>query len=156
LVWCLVGAGWLGGCGADHSTPNPVAWQTATVALTAHDFWIVADGQSFTAKSDAVDVHSDLGNPTYTTLELIWNENQREMRFFIYFSADATGWWSNEMRTYNAQSPGDWLYYDGTFFGSPIGTAFQGDVDLTNASTDSLRGALHLRGLALSTTLTGG
>jgi hypothetical protein len=135
---------------------NPVAWQTPTVSLAADDFWIVANGTRFESKGAAVDVHSDPGDPTYTTLELRWGENGREMRFFIYFYApDATGWFSNEMRTYNNAPVSDWLMYRGTFFLSPIGSAFHGDLDLTNSPSDAIRGELHLHGLRLSTALTG-
>jgi hypothetical protein len=107
-------------------------------------------------KDDAPSGHSDPGFGTYTTLELIWTEGGREMRYFIYFSANASGWWSSEMRTYNGQTGlADWLYYDGTFFQSPLGAAFHGDIDLTNAAGDPYRGELHLHGLVLSTTLSG-
>ena len=140
---------------ADAAAPNPVTWQTPTVSLTASDFWIVADGQRFSG-SGGIEVNGDPGDGRYTTLELTWHENDREMRFFTYFSADASGWWSGEMRTYNGQVPfADWLYYHGTFFTSPIGTPFRGDLDLTNAAGDPYRGELHLHGLLLSTTLTG-
>jgi hypothetical protein len=141
--------------GPDTSTPNPVAWQTQTVALSASNFWILADGERFNGTA-GIDVHSDPGSGTYTTLELTWSENSREMRFFIYFSADASGWQSNEMRTYDGQpSPADWLYYRGAYFASPIGVPFHGDLDLTNAADDPYPGELHLRGLVLSTALTG-
>ena len=157
----LISAPALTGCDAaalqraDTSTTNPVAWQTSTVSLTATDFWIVADGERFTG-TGGIDVHSDPGYGAYTTLELIWTEKSREMRFFTYFNADPSGWWSNEMRTYNGQTgSADWLYYRGTFFKSPLGTPFQGDLDLTNVAADPYRGELHLRGLVLSTTLSG-
>jgi hypothetical protein len=140
----------------DAATTNPVAWQTSTVSLTASDFWIVADGQRFSGTAAGIDVHSDPGYGAYTTLELIWTEKDREMRFFTYFSADPSGWWSSEIRTYNGQTGlADWLYYRGTFFKAPIGTSFQGDLDLTNVPADPYRGELHLRGLVLSTTLSG-
>ena len=58
--------------------------------------------------------------------------------------------------TYNGQQPySDWLYYYGKFFQSPIGHVFAGNLDLTNDPADTIRGELHLRGLTLSTTLTG-
>lgn len=164
LVLVLVGPT-LGGCNSPLQPPgvpdggcnaagHPVSWQMSTVSLTACDFSLIADGQTYTSNS-SVDIHSDPGDPTYTTLELIWTEHAREMRYFIYFTADATRWWSNEMRTYNGQNPGDWLYYEGTFAPSRIGSAFQGDLDLTNQSSDTIRGELHLHGLVLSTSLTG-
>ena len=137
-------------------TAIPVFWQTPTVSLKATAFWIVADGKCYTSASAAVSVHSDPGDSRYTTLELTWTEDSREMRYFIYFAADGKGWRSNEMRTYNGQRPySDWLYYHGTFFQSPIGEAFTGDIDLTNDPTDTLRGELHLHGVTLSTTLSG-
>ena len=152
----LVGALGLAGCGTPGPLDtDPVAWQTATVSLAADDFWIVADGQSFPAPSVAVDVHSDPGEPASTTLEVTWRDHDREMRFLAYFSADETSWWSDEIRTYDAQASGEWLYYEGTFFKSPIGAPFHGNIDLTNASSDPFRGELHILGLTLSTTLTG-
>ncbi len=140
------------GCSSQMpSAANQVAWSTETVSLTASNFWIVADGESYLANPNAVDVHSDPGGSTYTTLELIWTEHDREMRFFTYFQANGSTWSSNEMRTYNGQSSADWLFYDGTFFQSPYGTSFRGDIDLTNDATDSIRGELHLDGVVLTT-----
>jgi hypothetical protein len=137
-------------------SPNPVAWHTPTVSLTADDFWIMADGQRYTSASAIVNVHSDPGWATYTTLELIWTENGREMRMFIYFYANSTSWWSDEIRTYNGQTGyGDWLYYYGTFFASPVGSAYRGNIDITNIATDQFRGEIHMHGLVLSTTLSG-
>jgi hypothetical protein len=135
---------------------GPVSFKTATVSLQALQFWIVADGKCYTSAPAKVQVHSDPGGGTYTTLELTWNENNREMRYFIYFTADRAGWWSAEMRTYNGQQPySDWLYYYGTFFKATIGQPFVGDIDLVNDPQDKIRGELHLHGLTLSTTLTG-
>jgi hypothetical protein len=166
LLVLLAVSAWLGGCDSpqlgkepittpDGAAGNPVSWHTSTVSLTADDFRIVADGQTYRGTA-GIDVESDPGSGTYTTLELTWTERSREMRYYIYFSANATGWWSSEMRTYNGQTGlGDWLYYRGTFFQSPLGAAFHGDVDLTNAADDPYRGELHLHGVALSTTLAG-
>lgn len=131
---------------------NPVAWVTNNVSLTASDFWIVADGQIYLANPNQVDVHSDPGTPTYTTLELVWSERSREMRYFIYFQADGTKWWSDEMRTYDGQpSPNtDWLFYYGRFFQSPYGSAFHGDIDVSNTASDTIHGELHVHGIDLS------
>jgi hypothetical protein len=145
------------GSGGSECAGGPVTWQTPTVSFSARDFQILAGGQCFTSAGASVDVHSDPGTSTYTTLELIWTEHAREMRYFIYFSADSSGWWSDEMRTYNGQTANpDWLYYRGSFFKSPIGGTFTGDLDLTSgADEDPLRGELVLRGVQLSTTLSG-
>ncbi len=144
-----------GTIGASCNGPA-VTWQTATVSLQASAFWIVANGQCYTSRGAKVRVDGDPGWSRYTTLELTWTELGREMRFFTYFYADSSSWWSDEMRTYNGQQPyGDWLFYYGKFFTSPIGQSFHGDIDLTNDPQDEIRGELHLRGLTLSTTMTG-
>lgn len=135
---------------------NAVSWRTSTVALMADDFWILADGQRFSSRNAMVAVHSDPGDPAYTTLELTWQENAREMRLFIYFHSDGVRWWSDEMRTYDAQPSGDWLYYLGTFFETPVGGTFHGDIDLSRSVGDPLHGELHIHGLSLTTTLGGG
>jgi hypothetical protein len=160
----VVGASLAGGCSsspglqpepdAASCTGAPVAWQTPTAALSAREFSIVANGLCFTSSGATVDVHSDPGTSTYTTLELIWTEHAREMRFFLYLSADASGWWSSEIRTYNAQPSADWIHYEGPFFHSPQGSPYSGDVDLVDPSIPP-RGELHLHGLQLSTTLSG-
>jgi hypothetical protein len=161
LVVGLLGMTLAAGC--ESSSPPlsrdggaSVAWHTSTVALTATDFWIVANGQRYTSSGASVNVNSDPGDATYTTLELTWMERGQEMRFFTYFYApDTTGWFSNEMRTYNGQPSVDWLFYSGTFFKSAIGTSFHGNIDLRNDASDPIQGELHLHGLTLSTTLTG-
>jgi hypothetical protein len=162
-IWLwLIGCGFGVGCSstagmlADGGQKNPVSWMTETVTLTASDFWIVADGQVYGKDRAGLDIHSDPGSPTYTTLELTWTERGNPMRFFIYLHADPSHWWSDEMRTYDGQSDGDWLFYRGTYFSAPIGQTFHGDLDLTNAAEDQFRGELHLHGLALSTTMRGG
>jgi hypothetical protein len=141
----------------DGAALNPVAWTTPTVSLTADDFWIIADGQRFIGNPAGLSLHSDPGDATYTTLELTWDERDVEMRLNIYFSAGPTGWWSPEVRTYDAQPDpnANWLYYDGTFFKSAIGAAYRGDVDLTTGTNVLSGGELHMHGLILSTTLAG-
>ncbi len=145
-----------GSVGGVACNAPPVAWQTGTVSLKADAFWIVADGQCYTSRGLPVQVHSDPGWSQYTSLELVWTELGREMRFFIYLYANPASWWSDEMRTYDGQMPySDWLFYYGEFFTSPIGQAWSGDLDLVNDAQDQIRGELHLRGLTLSTTMTG-
>ena len=150
------GGGSGGAAGSIACSAQAVTWQTSTVSLHADAFWIVANGLCFTTRGAAVRVTSDPGGSQYTTLELVWTELGREMRWFIYLYADATSWWSNEMRTYDGrQTYPDWLFYSGNFFPSPIGQPFRGNLDLTNDASDEIRGELHLRGLTLSTTMTG-
>lgn len=129
--------------------PSPgtaVAWETPQVSLTASDFAIVADGETYTSAAAKVTVHSDPGDATYQTLELEWRERNTEMRWYIYFTADATQWWSNEMRTYNGH--GEWITYTGDFFRSPRGTAYTGDLDLS-AIDSGIAGRLRVHGLRL-------
>lgn len=134
-----------GGLGAAPS----VQWSTPFASLQASALWIETGGQRFTGSS-VVDVHSDPGTATYRTLEMSWMEHGVEMRLFIYFAADSADWWVTEMRTYDGRSPGNWAYYDGPLFRTPIGRTFRGNVDLVSDRTDTIPGHLHVDGLVLS------
>lgn len=110
----------------------PVHFATPQVRFDAEALSVDANGKNFTSAGSTVEVHSDPGTHNeYTTLELAWREHGVEMRLFMYFKSDGRNWWSDELRTYNGNAPGDWLYYTGTFFREPIGTAFAGNVDLS-------------------------
>src|SRR5260221_6466089 len=61
-----------------------VEWHTDRVDLTANDFAISANGNTFTGGND-LQLHSDMGTPTSTTLEATWHEQGVEMRLYMYF-----------------------------------------------------------------------
>jgi hypothetical protein len=107
-------------------TPPPVGtsvnWQTPHAYFQADDFRIVANGKTFYANEPSVSVHSDPGSPTYTTLEIDWQENGVEMRLYIYFNSDGQKWWSPEIRIYNGKTPPDWIVFKERFFESNLGS----------------------------------
>ncbi len=90
---------------------NKISWSTPYVSLDADDFYITANGQRFTASDSKISIHSDPGNPQYTTLETVWDENNQEMRLFIYFRSDGSKWWAYEVRSYGGPEPGKWVYH---------------------------------------------
>lgn len=126
-------------------TDNPISWSTDNAQLRAEGFYILAGSQSFNASPGGVSISSDPGNYYYTTLESTWRENNREMRLFMYFGGDEDEWWVDEIRTYNGQEHGDWIYYQGPFFKSPRGTAFQGtELLLEPTSPSANAGMIYL------------
>jgi hypothetical protein len=129
---------------------RPVFWQSENnlVQFKANDFLIEANGKTFTAQNTPVAIDSDPGSATYWTLEVTWQEHGVEMRMFIYFASDGRDWWATEIRTYDGQADGDWIYYRGIYFESPLGRPFVGDLDLTDKATGD---ALHVHGLRLET-----
>lgn len=89
---------------------NPVKWETPFASLTSSDFFIRIGSQKFYGK-EPIYLHSDPGVDK-TTLEVIWNENGVEMRMFLYFQKIENNMWElYEVRSYNGQSQGDWIYY---------------------------------------------
>jgi len=143
---CWSGAGGSATTGLG-SNGNAVHWQTEVVDLQVADFWIQASGQRFTAAVPDVAVHSDPGNATYRTLEVTWQEHGVEMRLNLYFDGDASSWWVSEIRVYDGTAPGEWVGRKGTWFKSPLGAAWAGDLDLSVEG-----GALHIGGLVLRST----
>jgi len=112
-------------CFEQTTQQNPVNWRTNSVSLQADDFYITANGEKYFARVNPISIQSDPGNSTYTTLELIWQERNKEMRLFIYFNANEREWWSPEIRTYNGRDPADWIFYTGGyFFRSPLGQQY--------------------------------
>jgi len=128
---------------------SPVHWTTNQVELTAGNISIVANGKTFTSAGAKFDVNSDPGDPSYQTLELGWNEHGVRMLMNIYFAADAHNWWATEIRTYNGKAgdAADWIEYMGKRFTTPLGQAFDGNVDLS--PTDGQAGHLSITGLHL-------
>ena len=89
---------------------NPVDWRTQFASLKASDFHIEIGDKVFYG-NDTMRLVSDPGVDR-TTLEATWQENGVEMRLFMYFRKTSTNDWEMyELRTYNGQQPGDWLYY---------------------------------------------
>lgn len=127
----------------------PIVVETQQVRMEAQSLRIDVGGKAFTG-SRSMEVNSDPGNPQYTTLELEWKEQEVSMRMNIYFTSDGKDWWSDEVRTYNGAKEGDWAYYRGDFFRSPLGTPFVGDLDRrATGESGSASGRLRLTGLRL-------
>jgi hypothetical protein len=114
------------------SAGNPVSWSTDFVTLEADDFVIVADGVEFYA-TGPLDIHSDTPtrvDDTDGTLEIEWMERGVEMRLYIYLERSSVAWNSSEIRTYDGNADGEWIYYTGPFFDTPLGESFRGNVVL--------------------------
>ena len=133
---------------------SPIHWQAGNVDLQASDFYIEvtdANGKTvYNSKGANVNLHSDPGDSNYTSLEAIWQEHGQEMRTFIYFKSGSQGWWSDEIRTFGA--PNQWIYYYGTFFGSPKGGIYNDpSFTVTGSSTESsaVSGRIHFKDLKL-------
>lgn len=137
---------------------HPINFSTPQVILKADDFYIMANGVRYNAQVENVQVHSDPGSSSYTTLELIWYENNTEMRVNMYFSHQPNDFWRvSEVRTYNAQTPGDWIYYKG-FVGNSVGSYLILPVlDLKSDPTNpnnKFSGSIHFENIWLQPFLT--
>lgn len=135
--------------------PNTISWKTPSVELEALHFEILTGGDRYQAIVDRINIHSDPGSPTYTTLEAIWHEKGVEMRMFMYFKADGNNWRLDELRTYNGLNPGGWIFYEvgwerqSLMVKGRLGIPFVGDVKLYSRSDQVYRGTVRLDGLHL-------
>lgn len=159
LLGCAEFAGCRRGPAAPSNPPSnppsesasPVRWVTQRASLEADDFRLEVNGTTFRGNAVPSRLHSDPGNATYCTLEVEWLEQGREMRMNIYFDSDRLSWWSNEIRSYNGKSPGNWVYYRGTFFRSPLGQGFQtGDLTLTSTPETAESARLSVKNLRVT------
>jgi hypothetical protein len=154
LILCVFVSISMVACGGTDDDPdgdgNSVQWATTRVSLAADDFYfhIPITDKTFYAKTADLVVRSDPGDATSCTLELRWVEHGVQMKLNIYFESDGNAWWSREIRHYTGEAGAGWLYYrkGAPYFKAPLGTPFQGDVDLTD---DNDLAKLHLGKLKL-------
>jgi hypothetical protein len=142
----------VGSSGPANSTPTTVAcldgntpatfpcalavqWDTPQVHLNGTGFSIITTGATgvhdFVGKDPKISLHSDPGDAKYQTLELEWQEGGVPQRWFIYFASDGKDWWATEMRTRDGSSDGQWVFFKGERFRTPLGSAWSGDLDVT-------------------------
>ena len=147
--------------GAPSASPIPaIHWTTPVVDLSADAFSVEANDIVFTYEDGTPQsVGSDPGGPDRWTLEIVWTEHDREQRLNMYFAADETDWWVDEIRTYDGYEQGEWIYAYGPFFKTTLGEAFEGDVriDLLGEGrpgdeTNRVPGVLTIEGMRLTPT----
>jgi hypothetical protein len=133
---------------SDLTSVSPIHWTTEVAELAAADLWVEAAGQRFSPVGMPVSLVSDPGGPDFLTLEAGWQERGQEMRLNLYFGADQTSWWVNAIQAYDGREKPDWAAIKGTFFRSPLGRAWTGNVDLPlQAGAPGVQ--VHIRGLHL-------
>jgi hypothetical protein len=134
VVAAVVGVVALGGGSAGQAGAGPGAGSAPDydgIRFQANGLVIDAGGQRFTLDPATATVHSDPGNATFRTLEWTWTQHGVGMRLNLYFASDGDRWWVSEVRTYDGRQPGEWLTATGRFFERPVGSAFDGPVDMT-------------------------
>jgi hypothetical protein len=104
-----------------------IGWTTERVALTADDFRLEVNDLVFGPDVWPQSLNSNPGIDRWT-LEVVWFEHDVEQRLNMYFGSDGSDWWVEEIRTYDGQERGEWVYAYGPFFKTPLGEAFEGDV----------------------------
>ena len=108
-----------------------IRWTTEVVRLGADAVTIDANGSTLRADT-LTKVSSDPGSLTSWTLEVVWFEANLEQRLNIYFNADRASWWIEGVQVYdNVRPEPDWASFPrGPHFRTPLGAAFEGDIDL--------------------------
>lgn len=124
------------------------------VRLTADSLVVDVGGQQYSPAGLHVDINSDPGSPTYTTLELVWLEHGVEMRINLYFERDVASetWRVTEVRVRDGfpTDTADWVTSTpGSYtLSAPMDAEYHGDLALS--LTDGSRPAtLTITGLTL-------
>ena len=112
--------------GLPINTDSPISWKTKFAEISARHFTIMIGNNKFFLGKEPVSVRSDGyddgSDNTYTTLESTWYEDGYgydsnslhepvEMRMYMYFKRTGSDWKLTELRTYDGNKQGDWLYY---------------------------------------------
>lgn len=134
---------------------NSILWQTPQVSLSAKDFYIKIGDKKFLDNAPTVQINSSPGSDSYTTLEATWLENGVEMRLNMYFEVKRNRWNVTEVRTYDGNTPGNWIYYKG-FHGRRLGqTLKDGTLKLKSKDGQGVKAELFFKNLKLQPFLNG-
>jgi hypothetical protein len=89
------------------------------------------NGKTLHAETPLLKVDGDRGSLTYWTLEVTWFEELMEQRLNLYFKADPTSWWVDQIAVYDGVGPqAEWASFPkGPHLRTPLGRAFSGDID---------------------------
>ena len=117
----------LAACGGGvHSGPGAIDWHANVTTILA---------DSFTANVEGVVFHG-VANPDYKDLtgtgdifEADWTEAGYMQRFHLDFTMKAPGWCLTSFRIYNLAYD-NWHERTGDMFCTPLGSAYQGNVDV--------------------------
>jgi hypothetical protein len=120
-----------------------IQWKTDVVRLGADAITIDANGVISHGLA-AIKVSSDPGDLKRWTLEAAWSENGVDQRLNLYFAADATTWWIDEVGVYDGVAAGPkWAKLPpGPLARTALGQPFRGDIDLNGIGAG---GPVHLR-----------
>lgn len=132
---------------------SPINWKTPYAMLQAEKLTITANGKVFTVNPSGplalTSDPTDSGDQNYTTLEAIWQENGVEMRMFIYFRADLGIWRATELRIYNGNTQGDWIYFTGpNLIQAPLSQAYT-NPSYTLTSSENGIGEISFKNLRI-------
>ena len=131
------------------------SWTTEAVEFSADSIVIGIGDREFQPVLDTLEVSGDPGDEDSSTLELTWFDGVIEMRLYMYFKADATRWWSDQVRNYDGHVDGEWVDYrygrsfEERLFGHPLGSPYQGDIALHSVSDDGQPAELKMSGVRI-------
>jgi hypothetical protein len=137
------GSGSRTGAGAGSGAGNAPDYDG--IRFQASGLAIDAGAQRFSLDPATATVTSDPGDPASRTLEWTWKQHGVEMRLNLYFASEGDRWWVSEIRTYNGLARAEWLLATGRFFERPVGTAYEGPVDVTLPDAKAGTGIGRLR-----------
>ena len=140
--------GWEPAAAGAGTEPKAFSWGTQMATLAADRLTVDVGGRAFVGPQHVRYVVSDPGSATYRTLELSWQDHGTEMRLNLYLGADRTSWWIDQIRTYDGRDPGNWIYYLGPSFRTPLGQSFSGNLNLFGVGIGGF-GRLQIWGMEL-------
>lgn len=121
-----------------------IDWDTGAVRMTADAPRIRAGGRVFTADVPDIRVGGDPGGTSRRTLEVEWQEQDREQRLSLYLAADDVSWWVTEVRVRDGLPNAEWITFAPPAFRVPLGGTWVGDLRLSDPA-----GSLEVDGMTL-------
>ncbi len=105
---------------------SPINWRTSKIAITADDFYVIANGKRYTGFGDFITVSQpDPGSSTNVEVNVVSSEYGDDMRLNIVFRADYSTWWVESLKTLNGPASTGWIGYLGPMIKTTLGYSYR-------------------------------
>ncbi len=129
---------------------GPYSWNAEGIKFAADSIVVTIGDREFpvlcTAYFDAY--QNRLGE---VRVSADWSEDGIEMMLDIQFAKDATKWWFDRLKTYDATADAHWVHYDLRHLPDlPLGSEFQGNIVLHGVTDDDQPAKLTMTGVRIN------
>ncbi len=114
----------------DTDPTKRIQWPSTSVVFEADGLRIKAGGRIFTGTISPEFVQSSAGLD-FRDYDIMWLENDREMRMDMSFRSDGSDYWISKWLVYDGRKDPEWVAFKGPLFVTPLDAPMEANVRLS-------------------------